>query len=544
MSSRRNVGADFQHTVTKASRGFVTDFTGPGGYLTPNEIRLTDVQAMQFWKYNPWVNSTVDRIVADITKIQPVIRPRDNQVPTNRQKRRIKRVRTLLDNPNDNDESFGDIREKVLRDLLIIGRGSMEKVFDDDGNGDLSELYALVTRNIKIRSDEKGNIPLIDAYKQERRMTSTGFQDGVARGKDGPIYFDRDEVIYMVYKPVSWTLYGHKPLDTLANTVASDILRAQYNSVFFTNNGEASGILSAEGMSKTELKKLKQYFQARHKGASNAHRMLAMNVPVKFVQMAVTNRDMQFQEYGTELRQKIFAVYGMQPLIMGVLDSSTGRLNSEQQTQAYKDGALKPILRKESYYYTQHICWEGFGFTDLEIVFPDIDLQDAKTQSELDSKDTQAAILTINEVRGRRNLPPVPWGDRPVITLPGGGQIDEQGNLIAPSNQDGSQGGKKPEKKPEKKPAKEEKGLVSYFKDMREWCIINYPDHDYKEFRELFTKKEFNDIDEKLVASSVLLEVVNILTQKKYGSLVQLHSEIDSVFNIADETISHLTQNR
>jgi HK97 family phage portal protein len=531
MAKRVNVGPSLSGTVEKASRGFITDFSGPGGYANLQDIRLTDVQAVQFWKHNPWLNSTVDRIVADCTKIAPVVRVRNNQIPNARQEREIKTVQKLLDNPNDNDESFADIREKVIRDMLIIGRGAMEKIFDESGDR-LEELYALVARNLKVRSDDRGNIPMDRAYKMERVQTSSFNQDGTNKGKGGTEFFNRDEVIFMVYKPVSWSLYGHKPMDTLANTVASDILRATYNSVFFTNNGEASGLLSVKGMSKSELRKLKQYFQARHKGAANAHRTLAVNVPVQWVQMAVTNRDMQFQEYGVELRQKIFAVYSMQPIIMGVLDASTGRLNSEQQTQSYKDGALMPIIRKESYYYSQEICWDGFGFTDLEIVFPDINLLDAKTQSELDTKDTQAAILTINEVRGRRNLPPVKWGDTPVITLPGGGQIDENGNLIAPSNQGENGGEKKPEKKPEKKFADT---LDEYLKGMREWCLYNYGDYDYKEFSEQYgsiAQAHFKDANERMIAASSYLVVANVLADKNYGSLDDLRKKIDSIYSI------------
>ena len=407
------------NTVAKASRGYAVDYTGANQYVTPNSVRLSDDECINFFRFSVWVNATINRIVADVVKVPAVVKVRNQALPTERQKRRMKKVQNFLDNPNDNDESFADIREKVVRDLMIIGRGAMEKVFDEDGL--LQEVYSMVTKNVKIRSDEYGNIPKDRAYKMERVSTSQFGPNGNSSGTSQPVYFARDEVIYMIYQPVSWSLYGHKTMDTIAQAVATDMLRDAYNSVFFTNNGEASGILSMEGLSRTELKRFKQYMQAQHKGALNAHRTMAVNVPVKWIQTAVTNRDMQFQEYGAELRGKIFAAYGMQPIIMGVLDGSTGRLNSEQQVQAYKDGAIQPILRKESYAYTQEICWDGFGFDDLEIVFPAIDLLDAKTQADIDRLDASGAIITVNEIRARRKLPPVTWGDAPIMMLPGGG---------------------------------------------------------------------------------------------------------------------------
>ncbi len=61
--------------------------------------------------------------------------------------------------------------------------------------------------------------------------------------------------------------------------------------------------------------------------------------------MAMTNRDLQFSEYGTELRTKIFAAYNIAP-IMGIVDATTGKLNSGQQVELYKDGALRPTFKK------------------------------------------------------------------------------------------------------------------------------------------------------------------------------------------------------
>ena len=370
----------------------------------------------------------------------------------------------------------------------------------------------------------------------ERVATAQFGPNGNTTGKSTPVYFSRDEVIYMIYQPVSWSLYGHKTMDTIAQAVATDMLRDAYNSVFFTNNGEASGILSMEGLSRTELKRFKQYMQSQHKGALNAHRTMAVNVPVKWIQTAVTNRDMQFQEYGAELRGKIFAAYGMQPIIMGVLDGSTGRLNSEQQVQAYKDGAIQPILRKEAYAYTQEICWDGFGFNDLEIVFPAVDLLDAKTQADIDRLDASGAIITVNEIRARRKLPPVKWGDAPIMLLPGGGQINpDTGKIEMPNN---PEGGKKPEKKPEdkkpdKKPEPKKQYVANYANDMKNWCIMNSPSHDMYFFDQQFGKDFIaayaQDIKQVNYMYALYTEVKKMLKADDYGSMQGMCDRIDSI---------------
>lgn len=422
----------------KSSSGFVYDTT-LNNYLVPEYVRLNDEDAWSMYRGNEWVSAVVSRIVDDCTKMTPkIVAKRQDMELKPRHLRIIEGVEDFLSAPNPNKESFTDLREKIIKDMLVVGRGVMEKIFTGRV---LSELCALKASTVDVKADIHGTIPNKNAYVQTSK-----------EGKE--TWFDKNEIIWAIFRQVSGSYYGEKPLDALANAVASDILRATYNSNFFINGAEAGGIISLEGMGKTELEKFKQYYRDNHKGVRNAHKMLAVNVPVKMIKTAVTNRDLEFTEYGKELRQKIFAVYHMQPFVMGVVDANTGKLNSTEQNQVYKDGALKPILQKEAEVYTKEILENGFGVTDLMFAFEGIDLADTAKQAEIDRNDINAGILTINEVRKRRGLQPVPWGNTPVSILPGGAQVDpETGQLIPPSEQGNNGKDSKPStKKPVKKP--------------------------------------------------------------------------------------------
>jgi len=420
---------------TKSSSGFVYD-TSLNSYLVPEYVKLSDDDAYTLFRGNEWVNAVVNRIVDDCTKLHPVIIPKKRDMELKpRHQRIIEGVDDFLTIPNPNKESFTDLREKFIKDMLVVGRGVMEKVFFARV---LGELYALKASSVDVKADKHGTIPDKNAYVQK-----------APDGKE--VWFDKNEIIWGIFRQMSGSYYGEKPLDTLANAVASDILRATYNSNYFVNGAEAGGIIALEGMGRTELEKFKQYYRDNHKGVSKAHRMLAVNVPIMIIRTAITNRDMEFSEYGRELKQKIYAVYHMQPFIMGDITSTTGKLNSTEQNQVYKDGALKPILQKEAEVYTKEILVNGFGVNDLVFAFEGIDLADTAKQSELDRADIEMGVLVINEVRRRRNLSPVPWGDRPINLLPGGSQVDPvTGELIPPREQ----GGGKEEKPPAKKPAK------------------------------------------------------------------------------------------
>jgi len=411
---------------TKSSSGFVYD-TSNNSYLVPEYVKLSDDDAMTLFRGNEWVNAVVNRIIDDCIKIRPKVLPKQQDMELRpRHRRIIESIDAFFSAPNPNKESFTDLREKFIKDMLVVGRGTMEKVFFGLV---LGELYVLKASSVDVKADSHGTIPDKRAYVQ----TSP-------QGKE--IWFDKNEIIWGIFRQVSGSYYGEKPLDTLANAVASDILRATFNSNYFLNGAEAGGIIGLEGMGKTELERFKQYYRDNHKGVRNVHRMLAVNVPIKMIKTAVTNRDMEFSEYGKELKQKIYAVYHMQPFIMGDISATTGKLNSTEQNQVYKDGAIKPILMKEAEVYTKEILENGFGVTDLMIGFEGIDLADTAKQADIDRNDIDAGVLTINEVRKRRGLQPVPWGNTPVNLLPGGSQIDpETGRLVPPSEQ-GNENGK------------------------------------------------------------------------------------------------------
>ena len=439
---------------SKSASGFINDFTG-NAYVTPNFIRITDADALQFYKANEWINATVNKIIESCVKLNPKVVLKDkSSKPKPRHERTIEFINDFFESPNTNKESFRELRIKFLKDMLVYGRGTIEKVFKGTV---LNELYSLKADTMTVMLDDNGMIAELKAYKQ--RVNN--------KKKLSEIFFNKNEVIFKVFRPTTESIYGEKPLDTLANAVASDILRATYNSNFFVNGGEASGILSLEGMPKSELQKFRQYWKDNHVGVNKAHRMIAVNTKLNYARMAITNRDMEFTSYGRELRNKIFAVYGMQPVIMGLSDDTTSKIDPDKQNVNYKEYCLTPILMIEAETYLKEILKNGFGLDEYEIIFPGIDTVERDAQSLMDERDIKNGVLTINEVRVSRGMPEVPWGDTPMSVLPGGNQVDpDTGRIVPPSQQGNGTATAKP--KPTAKKPKPKKHLLV------EDCDIEY----------------------------------------------------------------------
>lgn len=426
------------NTKVKQSRAFIEDIRSNNEFISNVFIKLTSTDAFRLYENNPWVNACINTISDDCVKIKPVVVPKDPTVRIKEAtKRRMEIVTRFLERPNNNKETFSQIRKKLIKDLQIFGRAAIEKRVSneevtDRGTRQVLEIFNLQAANMRINADKNGNLSELNTY-----ILRTGnINNGQA---NEPVFFDKDEVIFIVREPYVGSLYGTKQLDTLANDVASDLLRAAYNTNFFVNGSETSGVITIEGASKREIKQFEEHWRCKYNGVNNSHRIAVSNKPIEFVRMALTNRDMQFQEYGLELRGKIFAVFGMQPIILGLDDQSGRQINGKSEAvRCYKENALKPILNLESDAYTKEIVEDGFGFFDIRISFDSIDSLDKITQSEIDKRDLESLVVTINEVRGSRGQQPVPWGDTPVTVTPGGGQIDPNTGMLIPPRQQGN----------------------------------------------------------------------------------------------------------
>jgi len=431
-------------TRIKKSSAFIEDVRSQDNFLQNSLLKLSSLDAFRLYQANEWVLSTINRRCSDCVKVKPKIIPIDtSQDLRPATEKRIKIVKKFLKNPNNNKETFRQMRYKFLKDLQIYGHAAYEKVNDTEdinlrGTNQILELHNLQAANIEINADKFGNLAEFKTYKLSvgNMLSSHAAEESV---------FDKNEVIFAVLDPVVGSLYGLKPLDTLANSVAADILRASYNGNFFVNGSEASGILSIEDGKRTDVKKVEEAWRCKFGGAQNAHKMAVINKKINWVRMALTNQDMQFQEYGIELRDKIFAVFGMQAVMFGLSSAAPGQIkNKDEAVSCYKEGSLRPLLDLEAESYTREIIQDGFGFNDIKISFEELDKLDLVVQSEIDERDLRNTVITVNEVRKSRNMAPVKWGESPVIVQPGGAQIDPDTGRLVPPREQGAANNSKP----------------------------------------------------------------------------------------------------
>ena len=136
------------------------------------------------------------------------------------------------------------------------------------------------------------------------------------------------------------------------------------------------------------------------------------NKEASFIPVSEKMKDMEFKDFQKWGLSKIMAVYGMQPIVLGVIDPTTGKLNSAEQRAQFKSDAILPLLNLESYHLNDVLVRKGFGFDDVEIGYEEPQIEDREDISRVIERVTKSGVITINEAREMLGLPAIDGGDR------------------------------------------------------------------------------------------------------------------------------------
>lgn len=436
---------------------------GYGDSYVERVFQLTGLTSDEMWERyvkNEWVRSCIDKIIKECVKYRLIVKVKDGveNPDTPEIQERIDKVNALLHNPNKKVESFSSIRRKYLRDILVYDAGALEIVYNREPTesvrsqlrnlrkqiidvqlkyqqGDTFQKKFLKKEvdDLKVKEEKltqkvhtlkaeeetgKGRVPVelydLKGPKVKLNVDKHGNFNNESQayklmGDDGKIVatFGIDELIYYIANPISGSVYGLSPIETIYNTVLADEQAAVLNRRRLENDGMISGVLSLPGMSPKKLKSNQMYWraQARKKGA---RLVITSSKDVKFTKVVETHQEMQFMEYQKWTLQKIMAVYGMQPIVLGVIDPTTGKLNSDEQRRQFKADAIIPLLELESHHLTDVLVQRGFGYDDIEITYQEPHQEmDLQTASEVADKGAKYKVITKNEFRELIGLQPL-----------------------------------------------------------------------------------------------------------------------------------------
>lgn len=304
------------------------------------------------------------------------------------------RVRSFLDNPAGPDRTTPfEWKELVFVHLLLNGNAFLQHIYN--GAGAIVGLNPIHPNAVRIEVD--------DQVPGGKRFLVT-LTDGTVRE------FDSTNLTHI---PALCTdgVRGLSPIQVARNSLGTAIAGDRAAARMFQNGALISGIVTPEeDLTREEAEHLKASIQARMQGQENAGDIAFINRRLHFTPWSLSAEDAQFLQSRVFQIEEVGRWYGVPPHLLGQSEKSTswGEGISEQNR-----GLARYTLTPWTTRVEQRLSRLLQSSRLVEFDYSALLQPSPEDEIDLLIKQVDAGILTLNEARRIRNLPPLPGGDTP-----------------------------------------------------------------------------------------------------------------------------------
>lgn len=378
---------------------------------TIGSLSYTEMRSM--YELNLWVRACIDKICGTAAAVKPIpkaILEKGHYEPTDEQRKKMDEIRNFIRKPNIMKKPFRNILKSVFNDINVYDAAAIEWVRDITTKK-IVEGYPVSGETIRLNVDDNGIFKSIkDAYRQVDRAGKT-----IAN-------FNMNEMSYMVMNPRARTPYGLSKLETLVQTVTAELYASDFNLQRFANDAtpKVAVLLSGAGMEQGGplIKRFQTYWNNELKGQPHKPMFLSTETgKIEIENLGMSNEEMQFQQYSVWLATKIAALFDVPLVLLGLMDGSTGKLNSEQQDHAFKRDAIHPLLNTFAWHFNTDVIWadDSYNYDDVYLHWEGIDLVDETLTAKIHETYLRTGVMTINMVLNALGRDGVPWGNQPYM---------------------------------------------------------------------------------------------------------------------------------
>lgn len=264
---------------------------------------------------------------------------------------------------------------------------------------------------LKLRNGEpakKGQLPhalhILPSHITDLQLTdSLQTSHVVFLGKQYPL-----ESVIRDLTPDPRNIYrGRSIIEAAAETLDTEYQMKNWNRSLFANSGRPSSVIEVpEVMQDDAYKRLKQQMEEAHSGSDNAFKQIILEGGAKLAPYMMSQQDLDFLQSRKFSKDEIFAMFRVSPSIVGMTEN-VNRANAEAQDYTMAKRVTVPRVKGLVELLNTELV-EPYDPT-LEFDFDNPVPEDAAQALEEDKAGVDN-WLTIDEVREKRGLPPLPNG--------------------------------------------------------------------------------------------------------------------------------------
>ncbi|HZQ90288.1 MAG TPA: phage portal protein [Terriglobales bacterium] len=335
------------------------------------------------------INIVKDRVAGMRWRIQPQNGRSLPEVPGARERIRI--LSDNLDSPNPED-SFRSFAEQVLEDVIVGGFGAIEVQLTGNHERPLL-LWPVDGASIMVRADWDGR-PDSPRYEQ-----ATG-----KMGKKATVPLNDDELIYIRLNSRTHTPFGLGRLEVAFETI-NNFLSAHRYAARLASNSVVQYALWLQGLTPAHHERLIRWWQDEIEGTGRVP-ILSVDAKPEVLRFGGgTDADLrlQWQEF---LLRIIADAFDLPPFLLGVEHDVNRSTAGELSDQAFRT-AIVPTARLFAEQLSRGAIQKRLGWGDLEFVFTDVDARNEMEDVQIQEILLRNGVLTVNEARAMRGLPPL-----------------------------------------------------------------------------------------------------------------------------------------
>ncbi|MCK4322270.1 phage portal protein, partial [candidate division WOR-3 bacterium] len=232
-------------------------------------------------------------------------------------------------------------------------------------------------------------------------------------GQGGLQVFSDEEITHIKYPNPSYPLRGLSPLEAARESVNLLTYMGQYSLSLIANRARPDAILSTEqSVSPEEAKRVRIDWKAQFGGIDKIGEMAVMGQGLKYTPLSMSPTDIQYLESRKFTQEEISAIFNVPPYKLGRTEN-VNRSNAHELEHSFQKDTISPRLWLRDMYLTDELL--KYYDSSLIVKSDDVVPIDKEFQKEQEKMDLTHAVITINEVRQRRGMKPVPYGDKPLV---------------------------------------------------------------------------------------------------------------------------------
>ena len=324
----------------------------------------------------------------------------------------IKEVKKFFARP-DKVHLFNDWLKPILYDSLSIDAAAIFK--RRTRSGKLYSLEYIDGATLKPYIDSYGRVPLppYAAYAQIIYGYPYGSSD---KPETKTLGFTTDEISYRPRYPRSFSRYGTSPIENILMKINIALRRDSFNLSYYTDGTTPDGgifTFDKEDMTPDQIEQFATMYNDIMAGRLKERMKLKFLPKGKYTATKEHQFDVQYDEWIARIVAIAFGVNPQQFVML--MNRSTGQLQDEQQTEL----GLAPLENYLNEWFTD-IIQNDLGYPHLKFAYVGEKREDAAMSIKRDVEFVQSGILTIDEVRSQRGMPPItgmPDGTPPMVKV-------------------------------------------------------------------------------------------------------------------------------